>query len=72
MVCRHWDRKDGNSASAWASARLPGNPVGGLYGLKKALRGRFGMYVPRVLEALFKAEVEHNVRNNRMRAKYGS
>ena len=43
-----------------------------MYGLKKALRGRFGMYVPRVLEALFKAEVEHNVRNNRMRAKYGS
>jgi len=44
-----------------------------LYDLKKGLRGRFAMSVPQVLEALFKAEVEHNVRNNRMRrAKYES
>ncbi len=45
-----------------------GNPVGGWYGLKKGLRGRFGNYVPPVLEALGLAEVEHNPRNNRMRA----
>jgi hypothetical protein len=31
-------------------------------------RGRFGMYLPPLLEALGKAEVEHNPRNNRMRA----
>ena len=40
----------------------------GWYGLKKGLRGRFGMYVPPVLEALGLAEVEHNPKNNRMRA----
>ena len=44
------------------------NPVGGWYGLKKGLRGRFGMYMPPLLEELGKAEVEHNPRNNRMRA----
>ena len=52
---------------AWA--RSDDNPVGGWYGLKKGLRGRFGVYVPPVLEALGLAEVEHNPRNNRMRAR---
>lgn len=51
---------------AWG--RSSTNPVKGWYGLKKGLRGRFGMYVPPVLEALGLAEVEHNPRNNRMRA----
>ena len=37
-------------------------------GLKKGLRGRFANYVPPVMEALGRAEVEHNPRNNRMRA----
>jgi hypothetical protein len=55
------------TVEAWA--RSPGNPVGGWYGLKKGLRGRFGNYVPPVLEALGLAEVEHNPKNNRMRAK---
>jgi len=54
------------TVEAWA--RSPDNPVGGWYGLKKGLRGRFGMYVPPVLEALGLAEVEHKPRNNRMRA----
>jgi len=54
------------SVEAWG--RSTDNPVGGWYGLKKGLRGRFGMYVPPVLEALGLAEVEHNPRNNRMRA----
>ncbi len=49
-------------------ARSSTNPVKGWYGLKKGLRGRFGMYVPPVLEALGLAEVEHNPKNNRMRA----
>ena len=52
----------------WAWGRSSGNPVGGWYGLKKGLRGRFGMYVPPLMEALGLAEVEHNPRNNRMRA----
>ena len=54
------------TVEAWA--RSPGNPVGGWYGLKKGLRGRFGMYVPPLMEVLGLAEVEHNARNNRMRA----
>jgi hypothetical protein len=49
--------------------RSPKNPVGGWYGTKKGLRGRFGMYMPPLLEALGLAEVEHNPKNNRMRAK---
>jgi hypothetical protein len=48
--------------------RATSNPVKGWYGLKKGLRGRFGMYVPPVLEALGLAEVEHNPKNNQMRA----
>ncbi len=44
------------------------NPVGGWYGLRKGYRGRFGMYMPPLLEALGLAELEHNPRNNRMRA----
>jgi len=54
------------TVEAWG--RSPKNPVKGWYGLKKGLRGRFGMYVPPVLEALGRAEVEHNPKNNRMRA----
>ena len=44
------------------------NPKGGWYGLKKNFRGRFGMYIPPLMEHLSLAEVEHNPRNNRMRA----
>ena len=54
------------TVEAWG--RTADNPVGGWYGLKKGLRGRFGMYLPPLLEALGLAEVEHNPRNNRMRA----
>jgi len=54
------------TVEAWA--RSPDNPVGGFYGVKKGLRGRFGNYVPPLMEALGLAEVEHNARNNRMRA----
>jgi len=54
------------SVEAWG--RAADNPVGGWYGLKKGLRGRFGVYVPPLLEALGMAEVEHGARNNRMRA----
>jgi hypothetical protein len=54
------------TVEAWG--RSPDNPVGGWYGLKKGLRGRFANYVPPVLEALGLAEVEHEARGNRMRA----
>ena len=54
------------TVEAWA--RSPGNPVRGWYGLKTGLRGRFGNYVPPVMEALGLAEVEHQPKNNRMRA----
>jgi len=54
------------TVEAWG--RASGNPVGGWYGLKKGLRGRFGTYIPPVMEALGLAEVEHNPKNNRMRA----
>ena len=58
--------KDG-TVEAWG--RSPENPRGGWYGLKKGLRGRFGMYLPPLLEHLGLAEVEHNPRGNRMRAR---
>lgn len=54
------------TVEAWA--RSAANPVGGWYGLKKGLRGRFAMYVPPVMKVLGMAEVEENPRNNRMRA----
>ena len=58
--------KDG-TVEAWG--RSAKNPVGGWYGLKKGLRGRFGVYVPPLMEALGLCELEHNAKNNRMRAK---
>ncbi len=49
--------------------RASNNPVGGWYGLRKGYRGRFGMYVPPLMEVLGLVELEHNPRNNRVRAK---
>lgn len=49
--------------------RSEANPVGGWYGLKKGLRGRFGMYIPPLMEALGLAEITHEKRNNKMKAK---
>jgi len=54
------------TVEAWG--RSPENPVGGWYGLRKGYRGRFGMYIPPLLEALGLAEVSHDPRNNKMRA----
>ncbi|MCW1969635.1 MAG: hypothetical protein KIH69_016105 [Anaerolineae bacterium] len=50
-------------------ARSSNNPIGGWYGLKKNFRGRFAMYVPPLMEHLGLVELEHNARDNRMRAK---
>jgi hypothetical protein len=62
------EQKDAQDGTVEAWGRSAANPVGGWYGMKKGLRGRFGNYVPPVLEALGLAEVEHAARNNRMRA----
>lgn len=55
------------TVEAWG--RSAANPVGGWYGLRKGYRGRFGMYVPPLLEALGLAELEHLPKNNRVRAR---
>jgi hypothetical protein len=62
------EQKPAKEGTVEAWARAADNPVGGWYGLKKGFRGRFGMYVPPLMEHLGYAEVEHNPRNNRMRA----
>lgn len=54
------------TVEAWG--RSSENPAKGWYGLKKGLRGRFGVYVPPVLEAIGLVELEHNPKNNRVRA----
>jgi len=62
------EQKPAKEGTVEAWGRSADNPIGGWYGLKKGLRGRFGMYVPPLLEHLGRAELEHNARNNRMRA----
>ncbi len=62
------EQKEAKEGTVEAWARSSTNPLGGWYGLKKGLRGRFGMYMPPLMEALGLAEVEHNPRNNRMKA----
>jgi hypothetical protein len=62
------EQKEATPGTVEYWGRSKDNPVGGWYGLKKGLRGRFGMYLPPLLEVLGYAEVEHNPRSNRMRA----
>ncbi len=62
------EQKPANEGTVEAWGRSESNPVGGWYGLKKGLRGRFGMYLPPLLEALGLAEVTHDKRGNKMRA----
>ena len=68
LLCSADEQKPAADGTVEAWARAKDNPVGGWYGLKKGLRGRFAMYVPPVLKQLGLAEVEQNPRNNRMRA----
>ncbi len=63
------EQKPAKEGTVEAWARSEANPLGGWYGLKKGLRGRFGMYIPPLMEHLGLAEVEHQARNNRMRAR---
>ncbi len=62
------EQKPAKEGSVEAWGRSADNPVGGWYGLKKGLRGRFGVYIPPLMEALGLVELEHNSKNNRMRA----
>jgi hypothetical protein len=61
--------KDAKPGTVEAWGRDPGNPVGGWYGLRRGYRGRFGMYVPPLLEALGLVELTHDAKNNRVRAR---
>lgn len=62
------EQKPAKEGTVEAWGRSSKNPVGGWYGLKKGFRGRFGMFIPPLMEAMGLAEVEHNPRNNRLRA----
>ncbi len=62
------EQKPATAGSVEAWGRAPDNPVGGWYGLRKGYRGRFGMYLPPLLEELGLAELTHDARNNRIRA----
>lgn len=63
------EQKEAKAGTFEAWGRSESNPVGGWYGQRKGYRGRFGMYVPPLLEALGLVELEHNPRNNRVRAR---
>ena len=62
------EQKPAKEGTVEAWGRSENNPVGGWYGLKKGLRGRFGMYVPPLMEKLGLAEVTHDANGNKMRA----
>ena len=62
------EKKDPAPGTVEAWGRSPDNPVGGWYGLRNGYRGRFGMYLPPLLELLGLAELTHDARNNKMRA----
>jgi hypothetical protein len=62
------ERKNAAADTVEAWGRSEGNPVGGWYGLRKGYRGRFGMYLPPLLERLGLVELTHDARNNRVRA----
>ena len=62
------EQKEAKPGTVEAWGRSADNPIGGWYGLKKGLRGRFGVYIPPLMEALGLCELEHNPKNNRMRA----
>jgi hypothetical protein len=63
------EQKPAKEGTVEAWGRSSENPAGGWYGLKKGLRGRFGVYVPPLMEELGLVELEHNAKNNRVRAK---
>jgi hypothetical protein len=62
------EQKPAKEGTVEAWGRSSTNPIGGWYGIKKGLRGRFGVYLPPLMEALGVCELEHNPKNNRIRA----
>lgn len=62
------EKKPAADGTVEAWGRSPDNPVGGWYGLRNGYRGRFGMYLPPLLEELGLAELTHQPRGNRVRA----
>jgi hypothetical protein len=62
------EKKDAKAGTVEAFGRAADNPVGGWYGQRNGYRGRFGMYLPPLLEAQGRAELTHEARNNRVRA----
>ena len=63
------EQKPAKEGTVEAWGRSATNPVKGWYGLKKGLRGRFGVYLPPLMEALGLAELTHEAKGNKMRAK---
>jgi hypothetical protein len=63
------EQKPAKEGTVEAWGRSEKNPVKGWYGLKKGLRGRFGMYIPPLMETLGLAELTHEAKGNRMRSK---
>ena len=63
------EQKEAKEGTVEAWGRSPANPNGGWYGLKKGLRGRFGVYIPPLMEELCLAEITHEAKNNKMRAR---
>lgn len=62
------EKKPAAKGTVESWGRSESNPVGGWYGLRNGYRGRFGMYLPPLLESLGLAELTHEARSNRMRA----
>jgi len=62
------EQKEAKEGTVEAWGRSENNPVGGWYGLKKGLRGRFGMYIPPLMEKLGLAELTHDAKGNKMKA----
>ncbi len=67
-LARADEKKPAKDGTVEGFGRGETNPVGGWYGLRNGYRGRFGMYMPPLLEALGLAELTHDPRNNTMRA----
>jgi len=62
------EQKEAKPDTFEAWGRSVDNPVGGWYGIKKGLRGRFGVYMPPLLEAMGLVELTHEAKNNRIRS----
>ena len=62
------EQKPAKEGTVEAWGRSSKNPVGGWYGLKKGIRGRFGMYLPPLMEKLGLAELTHEAKGNKMKA----